>query len=177
MKRSSLGLILLAVFVASSATPALAASATYLLNMTGAKETAGTVGDPDGLATGTISLDDVSGVVSWNIVYSNLESTLSGFHIHGPATTAQNAAVLIGLGTATTGGPGTLINSLNATPATVAQVLANPSMYYVNIHTTPSFAGGAVRDQLGTIPEPSTFALAAVVAAVLGVTRRRGRTA
>jgi hypothetical protein len=151
------------------------ASATFVLSMDGTQEVAPTVGDPDGLATGTITLDDVSGMVSWSIAYSNLEPTLSGFHIHGPgAPFGTSAGVFIGLGTTTTGGAGTLINSIVAPAASVAQVLASPANFYVNLHTTPTHAGGAVRDQLGTlIPEPTAASLGTM--AVIAIVRRRRR--
>lgn len=172
MRLRTLGLM--AVVALAPAARGLAASATFALGMTGANEVLPTVGDPDGFANGTITLDDVSGMISWNITYGNLDPTLSGFHIHGPASASQSAGILIGLGTATTGGPGTLISSIVATPANVAQVLGNPSNFYVNIHTQGTFAGGAVRDQLGTlVPEPATAALVACGLAAIGACRRR----
>ena len=152
------------------------ASATYLVTLNGANEVAPTVGDPDGSATGTISLDDVTGNISFAITYLNLE-TLSDFHIHGPTGPAGvNQPVWIGFGTTTTV-PGTLTRTLTL-PAIdlpkITQVLANPSNFYLNIHTTPTHAGGAVRGQLGVlVPEPSTIALAGVAIGAPWLRRRR----
>lgn len=166
MRRYHVGLLAVLTLLPAVAEGAIA---TYVLDMRGAKEVAPTVGDSNGLAIGTITLNDLTGAISWNINYFNLDPTLSGFHIHGPASTTQNAGVLINLGTATTGGPGTLINSIVATPATVASVIADASNHYVNVHTSGTFAGGAVRDQLGLliIPEPGSAGLAAIALAAL----------
>lgn len=138
------------------------ASATYLVHLNGANEVAPTVGDPDGAATGTISLDDVTGNISYAITYANLE-TLADFHIHGPNGPAgTNQSVWIGFGIATNV-PGTLTRTVTLAAADlpkITQVLANPTNFYLNIHTSPTHPGGAVRGQLGVpIPEPSTIAL------------------
>jgi len=133
---------------------ALATSATYTVNMTGAQEVGG--GDPDGSASGTITLDDVSGVVSWSFTYANINPP-TDMHIHGPSAPAGvNAGVFIGLGVATSGGAGTLVSSLvHGTPAQITQILNSPTSFYVNIHNSP-FTGGAVR---GQVPEPATVLL------------------
>jgi hypothetical protein len=156
-------------------TTAWGASATYIVNLNGANEVAPVVGDPDGSATGVITLDDVTGNISYAIAYSNLE-TLADFHIHGPNGPAGvNQPVWIGFGIATDV-PGTLTRTVTLPVADlpkITQVLANPTNFYLNIHTTPTHAGGAVRGQLGVlIPEPATAALAAAAIGMLGVRRR-----
>ena len=126
------------------------ASATYLLQMDGGQQVPGP-GDANGMATGTITLDDVTGLISWDFTYRNIDPP-SAMHIHGPMGSAgQSAGVLIPLNAGTSGGPGTLINSLvHGTLLNVTAVLNNPTDFYVNIHNAP-FAGGAVRGQLGAI--------------------------
>ena len=130
----------------------------YRLNMTGAQEFPGP-GDPDGSAVGHIFLDDVTGDVSWKLFYSNIAAP-TAMHIHGPGGSPGSAAgVFIGLGVATSGGPGTLIDSLVAAPASVAAVVSDPTDFYVNIHNA-DFPPGAIRGQLGNvIPEPTSFVL------------------
>lgn len=134
---------------------ALAARVTFNLVMTGAQE-APAAGDPDGLATGLITLDDGSGEISWSFGYSNIDAPTL-MHIHGPnAPAGVGAGVFIGLGVATSGGAGTLVSSLvHGSLAQVSQILAAPETFYVNIHNGP-FPGGAVR---GQIPEPETALL------------------
>lgn len=162
--------------VLATAANAWGASATYLVSLNGANEVAPTVGDPDGSASGTITLDDVTGNISYAITYANLE-TLADFHIHGPNGPAgTNQSVWIGFGVSTTV-PGTLTRALTLPAADlpkITQVLANPANFYLNIHTTPTHAGGAVRGQLGVlIPEPSTIALAGSAVGMFGFRRRR----
>jgi hypothetical protein len=134
---------------------ALAASATYNLFMTGPQEVPGP-GDPDGTASGTITLDDVSGLVSWSFTYANID-TPTAMHIHGPnAPAGASANVFIGLGVATSGGAGTLVSSLvHGNLAQITAILNAPETFYVNIHNEP-FLGGAVRAQ---VPEPATVLL------------------
>lgn len=162
--------------ILATAANAWGASATYLVNLNGANEVAPTVGDPNGTATGTISLDDVTGNISYAITYANLE-TLADFHIHGPNGPAgTNQPVWIGFGIATDV-PGTLTRTVTLAAADlpkITQVLANPTNFYLNIHTTPTHPGGAVRGQLGVpIPEPSTIGLFTMAAIGLPGLRRR----
>ncbi len=153
--------------------PAYALSTTYSVTMSGANEVPGP-GDPDGTASGTITLDDVTGQISWSFSYANLDP-VSDMHIHGPGGSAGSAAgVFVGLGVATTGGPGTLVSSTTTTPANVSAIFGNPTDFYVNIHTNPGFPAGAVRGQLGTVvPEPETAALFALGMVLLAWVRRR----
>jgi hypothetical protein len=162
--------------VVATAANAWGASATYLVSLNGANEVAPAIGDPDGAAAGIITLDDVTGNISYAITYANLE-TLSDFHIHGPNGPAGvSQPVWIGFGVATTV-PGTLTRALTLPVADlpkITQVLANPANFYLNIHTTPTHGAGAVRGQLGTlVPEPSTVALFAVALIGLPALRRR----
>jgi hypothetical protein len=154
--------------------PAYALSTTYVLTMDGAQEVPGP-GDPDGTASGTITLDDSDGSISWSITYADITAP-TAMHIHGPAGSAGSAAgVFVGLGVATSGGAGTLISSTTTTPANVSSIFANPTDFYVNIHTG-DFTGGAVRGQLGTvIPEPAPAQLIGLGALALGWMRRQRR--
>jgi hypothetical protein len=152
---------------------AQAESAIYSLDLTGGQEVPGP-GDPDGMGSGILSLDDASGVISWDITYSGIAAP-TAMHIHGPGGSAgSSAGVAIGLGVATTGGPDTLIGSLtHGELSEVSAILANPSDFYVNIHNA-DFGPGAIRGQLGTlVPEPSGFVASLLALGMsLGLIRR-----
>ncbi|MEO2023030.1 MAG: CHRD domain-containing protein [Pirellulaceae bacterium] len=148
---------LLALFTFIPASFARANSASYLLTLTG--DQAVPPGDPDGSASGILSVDDVTGEIVWNFTYANIADP-TAMHIHGPNGPAgSTAGVFIGLGTSSSG-PGILDASLtHASLSDLSLILSNPSDFYVNIHNA-DFPPGAVRDQLGVaVPEPSTALL------------------
>jgi hypothetical protein len=119
---------------------------TYVVSMSGAQEVPGP-GDPDGTGSGTITLNDVTGLVSWNFTYQNITAPTL-MHIHTGAA-GVSGGILINLGVATSGGAGTLISStVHGNLAQVTSVITNPQGFYVNIHNA-SFPGGAVRGQIG----------------------------
>jgi hypothetical protein len=82
------------------------------------------------------------------LTVANLGSPISGFHIHEKAPGSQNGSIVVnfqGLG-------GTFVNNkMTGTFAVAADVaarmLANPSNFYVNVHTN-QFTGGAIRGDL-----------------------------
>ena len=154
-----------------AASSALATQVTYTLSMTGTQEVPGP-GDTDGTAAGTLTLDDVSGLISWSFTYANIAAP-TDMHIHGPnAPVGVAAGVYIGLGTVTTGGAGTLINSLvHGNLAQITAILNSPQNFYVNIHNG-AFGAGAVR---GQVPEPATALLFGSGLAGLALAGRRAR--
>jgi hypothetical protein len=150
------------------AAPVGATTVTYTLVMDGLQEVPGP-GDGDGSAIGTITLNDATGEISWNLVYADIDFPVA-MHIHPGAAGAANPP-LVDLGIATSGGAGTLISSVTTSTTNVANILADPTAFYVNLHTE-EFIGGAVRDQLGTVPEPGVALLLGVAAGVWWVQRR-----
>ena len=170
-----------AVVVLMIASSTLAAPTTFNLLFTGAQEVPNPQpGDPDGTASGTITFDPdaasspVYGEISWNVSYSNIDGSLNGFHIH-TGTFGTEGGIIIGLGTQTSGGAGTLIHTYRDSnwnmewdKDEINQSLANPEGFYLNIHST-SFPDGAVRAQL---PEPASLGLL-LVGAMAFLRRRR----
>jgi hypothetical protein len=164
------------------AAPASAAPVTFNVNLTGAKETNGAgvfnLGDPNGSAVGSITLDAGSGgntaTASWNFTLSNLATPpVTDFHIHTGSAT-QAGSVLIPFGVNVAGGDTLTQDSfigsrtgLNST--NMGLVLANPAGFYLNLHNG-EFTPGAVRDQ---VPEPASLGALALAGMLLGRRRRR----
>ena len=151
---------------------ALAASShaqtrTFNVNLTGPEEVTTQGGDPDGFASGIVTLNADTNTATWNIQYGNLDPVTDS-HIHiGALGVGGGVVIPFGPGN-TLGTPNTLSGSV--VDPDVDAVFANPANYYVNIHTS-AFGQGAVR---GQVPEPGALGLLAL--AGLGVLRRRRAT-
>ena len=175
-------LLAAAVVVFLFASVVSAASTTINVTMTGQAEpfVNGTLGAGDlgASANASYTFDPDADTISWLVNYNGLQgSSLTGFHIHGPnATPTSTNAVYRGftLNAGAVPPAGTLSGLLTtADDATLGSkidtILANPSGFYVNIHTN-MFPGGAIRAQL---PEPTTLTLLACGAMGLMVRRRK----
>jgi len=117
---------------------------TFQLSISGDQEVPGP-GDEDGQASGTLSIDDATNLISWSFTYSNIANP-AAMHIHTGAA-GVGGGVFVPLNVDTSGDAGTLIGSTTGDAASVMAILAAPSDYYVNIHNA-DFRAGAVRGQL-----------------------------
>jgi hypothetical protein len=151
MTRSTLIAALVATTLAAASFESATSAQVFNLNMSGAQEIP--PADPDGIGSGTLTINAATNQISWNFTYANIAAPTL-MHIHTGAA-GVNGPVLVNLGVVTSGGPGTLINSTVASAANVAAILANPTGFYVNIHNSP-FPGGAIRGQL-TPADPVVF--------------------
>jgi CHRD domain/IPTL-CTERM motif len=146
---------------------ALPGPATFLTTLLGSNEVAN--GDPDGSGAASVTIDPVTGAVSWLFTTANVDTpTLA--HIHRAAAGA-NGPVVFDFAAQLTG---TGVMSL----ALAAEIAANPAGFYVNIHTA-AHPGGAVRGNLRlaapaaasapvpTLNEWMLFALAGLLAAAV----------
>jgi hypothetical protein len=126
--------------------------------LTGSQEVPPTTSPGFGNFTGTF--DAARANITVTLTVANLGSPINNFHIHEKAAGSQSGPViinLIGLG-------GTFINNkMTGTfpvPSDVAaRMVANPSNFYVNVHTT-QFPNGAIRGDLA-ITSGGVVALAA----------------
>ena len=100
-------------------------------------------GDPDGTGSATVSLDEASGEVCYDITVENIAAPAAA-HIHEGAAGAAGP-VVITFDPAEIGQGESCLTGQKA--ADIERILANPAGFYVNVHTA-DFPGGAVRGQL-----------------------------
>jgi hypothetical protein len=119
--------------------------------MTGAAEVPGP-GDANAIGHATIMMEPDNDRVCWVVSWNRVDGTVFAAHIHGPADTEHAAAILIPLFMGESFG-GTGLNQGCIESAEVGPILdaiiANPELYYVNVHSLPDFGSGAIRGQLG----------------------------
>jgi hypothetical protein len=143
MRRSTLALGLLLALVLLSPT---ASAQTFGAVLTGSQESPPTTSAGFGNFTGTFDASHTN--MTMTLTVANLGAPINGFHIHEKAAGSPNGAIVLnmqGLG-------GTFVNNkLTGTFPVAADVaarmIANPSNFYVNVHTT-QFPGGAIRGDL-----------------------------
>ena len=176
--RKCLIAVLAGLLIATVAGSAGAQSQTFILNMDGHKEFVGGQfdrGDLDATGIGTITLNPGTtgntASADVHIMLSNIAFPLSLWHIHTGAAGVQGG-VFIDFGNPETYRSGDMMMGTvpNLSAANMQTVLANPSGFYLNIHNG-AFPSGAIRDQLGVVPEPTALALVGIGG--LAMLRRR----
>lgn len=94
-------------------------------------------GDPDGMGSGTVLLDTVVGWIEWSFMWENV-APITAAHIHEGAVDETGPVVFPF--DPVDSGSGMIDTSL------AADIVANPSNYYVNFHNA-EHPPGAIRDQ------------------------------
>jgi hypothetical protein len=159
---------------------------TFTINANGANEVTSTgtpnQGDPDGMAIGTIRLDNGTGTGTTGSAVITLTLSaldvgtidLTGHHIH-MALATTTGAIVIDFGDPDTIRSGNVLSgTITGLPAaTITSIFANPGNFYYNLHNA-QFPAGAVRDQL-EIPEPGTISLLGVSTVIGWLYWRRRR--
>jgi len=133
--------------VLASISPASADDARLYAIMTGAAERPGP-GDPDGIGRAVITINDAANQLCVAVQFSNVTLPTSGFHIHLAPTTAPGP-VVVPLAAPTTNQSYQCVTVSDE--ALLDNIAANPSQYYINLHTLPLYAAGAIRGQLQAI--------------------------
>lgn len=119
--------------------------------LTGAAEVPGP-GDSTAIGHVVIMTEPANDRICWIVSWNRVDGTVFASHIHGPATTTQAAPVLLPLFMNASYGSTGINKGCVADPAVgplIDAIVANPDLYYVNVHSVPSFPGGAIRGQLG----------------------------
>jgi CHRD domain len=142
---------------------ASAAIVEFLVPLQGSQEVDGS-GDPDGMGLAHLFINDVGPTIDWSITVENIALPPTGAHIH-QGVAGTNGPVVVDFSGQLSG--------TGLMDADLANVLANPTGFYVNIHNS-NFIGGAVRGQLGA-PVPVPPALLLFLTAFAGVALRRSR--
>ncbi len=124
-----------------------------------------------GTGDATMTYDDVTNLLSWDILFQDLLAGTTAAHFHGPAAPGVNAGVQVPIPLGGDFGQtaGELIGSAVISDLQEGQLLAG--LWYINIHTQV-FPGGEIRGQVG-VPEPGTLALLALGSAAMLLAWRR----
>ena len=98
-------------------------------------------------ATGTamVMFGPKAGQLCFAILVRDVDTPISA-HIHD-APAGVNSGVFIALVAPSTGSPGSSAGCVTTTSANLAAIKANPTKFYINVHSTSNSAG-ALRGQL-----------------------------
>jgi hypothetical protein len=133
----------------SAAVPAFADDGGRPLSaaLTGAAEVPGP-GDPDASGSASVRLNPGQGEVCFEISWADVDGEVFASHIHvGTADVA--GPVVVTLFTGSFGGTGSQSACVQDVDRELIRAIArNPEGYYVNLHSLPDFAGGAIRGLL-----------------------------
>jgi hypothetical protein len=116
----------------------------FEVTLSGAAEVPGP-GDPDGTGTASLRLNQGQGTISFEIDVANITLPATGAHIH-VGTATQFGPVVVGLTPPDATGHSS--GEVNVDPELIKAIRQNPENYYVNVHTVPLYAAGAIRGQL-----------------------------
>ena len=112
--------------------------------LTGAAERPGP-GDPDGSGTATFTLNQGQGTIRYDITVANITLPAVGAHIH-IADVNNPGPIVVHLTAPDETGHAS--GEVSVDPDLIKAIRQNPENYYVNVHTLPLYAAGAVRGQL-----------------------------
>jgi hypothetical protein len=94
-----------------------------------------------GGGTATVTYDDVTNMLTWNVTFSNLSGPVVAAHFHGPAVPASDAGIQVTISDLTSPSVG----SMAITEGQEADLLGG--LWYLNYHTS-ACGGGEIRGQV-----------------------------
>jgi hypothetical protein len=145
MKRKLVSFALISCFAGLLVvSPAHADDAYLVAYMTGADERPGP-GDPDGIGRSVITINDAANQLCVAMQYTGITLPATGFHIHFAPTTSPGP-IVVPFANPTGNQFYQCVTVENE--ALLDNIAANPGQYYINIHTQPLYAAGALRGQL-----------------------------
>lgn len=137
-----LGFVLLAGTLAYNTRPAYADHITCEAFLDGSQEVPSVDTAGDGFAS--MTFDEASNEISWDIEFSGLSGPATGAHFHGPAAEGVNADVQVSIGDVS-GLSSPMEGSAVFTDDQASDLL--DGMMYINIHTAAN-PGGEIRGQV-----------------------------
>ena len=132
-------LVLLFLVAGTTKADADAHLATFTADLSGANEV-DDPGDPDGTGSAEVVIDVDTSEVCFTITFDGIDPVAA--HIHEGASDV-NGGVVVDFDWENNPGEGCVAGD----SAVVSAIVADPSGYYVNVHTA-EFAAGAIRGQL-----------------------------
>lgn len=126
-----------------------AATINLFATLDGAQEVPSNASAGSGAAT--ITFDDVTNELDWNIIFGGLSGAATAAHFHGPAVVGVNAGVQVNIGSIS-GLTSPMIGSATLSGAQATDLLAG--LWYINIHTE-MYPGGEIRGQVHVVPLPA----------------------
>jgi hypothetical protein len=136
----SLGVVAVAVGLASCAVPQASNTVALSAKLSGANEVP--ANSSAGSGTLDASLDKQTNVLTWTVTYAGLTGPVKAGHFHGPAAAGANAGVALGFSGSV---ESPIKGSATLTAAQLADLMAGK--WYVNLHTAAN-PGGEVRGQV-----------------------------
>ena len=129
--------------------PALAGSGGRPLSttMTGAEEAPGP-GDPNAFGRADLRLNQGQSRVCFDISWTDIDGTVFAAHIH-VAPPGSPGPIVVPLFEGTFSGTDSVSGCVEDVERDLIKAIRqDPSAYYVNVHSSPDFPGGAIRGQL-----------------------------
>jgi CHRD domain len=116
--------------------------------LTGAAEVPGP-GDANATGQSAITLNQGLNQICFDLSWADVDGTVFAAHIHVGAADEFGPVVVPLFVGQTFAGTGEASGCVEAEAQLIKDIRQDPSAFYVNVHSLPDFAAGAIRGQLG----------------------------